>query len=449
MLPIKKLVNDLIESKDLELNRKFILVTQDFSGLGFVIDEINKNGSECLIAYKPKDDLEGDELDAFYTNGDGLVDKIDLDYFMANRNDYKDWYIVFDMNCLPDENDILREEGFKVFGGHSEANKMENEREYTLELAESYGLHSPEHYQFNSVEDGVSFLEDNEDKCYVFKANGSDDCSLTRVPAPGLEPNNANIEMRSTIEALGIDDYILQEKVDGIEVNVEYFVVNGIPVLAQANLEDKRLINGDLGPNTGCMMDVCWEIPMDSKLAQMTAAKWLPYAKELNFTGFVDANCIIGKDNVYFLETCWRCGYNAHPNFFSTLSKKTFLQTAADMLDGVEKYDLYTGFGASITVRLDKSKAGFPIYFPKSLEPNIYFFDVKLENDLYMTNGFAKEIAIITAHDWTVQKAFEKCLLNAEKFRLDDKIQRTDADKTDFPQSPIKRYEALLAMGIL
>lgn len=43
---------------NMQKTRKFVLVSADFSGVGFAIQEIQKNDSEVIIAYKPKEEVE-------------------------------------------------------------------------------------------------------------------------------------------------------------------------------------------------------------------------------------------------------------------------------------------------------------------------------------------------------------------------------------------------------
>ena len=72
-----KIKESLTEEK--KSKRKFVLVTKDFSGMGFAIQEIQKNNSEVLIAYKLSDKLEKDEIKEYDQMGKGFVDKIELD----------------------------------------------------------------------------------------------------------------------------------------------------------------------------------------------------------------------------------------------------------------------------------------------------------------------------------------------------------------------------------
>lgn len=438
---------------DKKEQRKFILVTNDWSGNGFAIAEIQKNGSEVIGAYQPKEDIDPDKKDAYEIQGDGLYETFKLEKIMKNREEYRDWYWIFDGNHNCEEGEILRKEGFKVWGGSQFQYDLENDREYGLDFASEAGLISPPHEEFTSPEDGVNFLESNEDVAYVVKPNSAEDSALTEPFASEMEDTHANIAARKYLQAFKFDDYILQERKKGIEVNVEIMMSQGKPVLAQANLECKKRHNGDLGYATGCAMDVCWVVPLESKLVQMTAGLLVPKFLEVDpkYTGFIDANVIIGEDQVWFLEFCARFGYSAHPNFFTNISKKTAFQSVADMIDGIP-LETKSGFGASVTVSSDRPKMNLPIYVPKSINENFYLFDgyKDEENDKeeYSMGGFGCEIGIVTAHNYTIETAFQDAISNAWKIKFRDRDFRTDGSATDFPTSPVRRYQALVAMKL-
>ena len=129
-----KIKESLTEEK--KSKRKFVLVTKDFSGMGFAIQEIQKNNSEVLIAYKLSDKLEKDEIKEYKQMGKGFVEKIELDELMQNRKDYKDFYFLWDGNHNYEEGEILIKEGFKVWGGSKFTYDLENDREFGVKFAE-------------------------------------------------------------------------------------------------------------------------------------------------------------------------------------------------------------------------------------------------------------------------------------------------------------------------
>jgi phosphoribosylamine--glycine ligase len=434
--------------------RKYILVTETFDGLGFCFDK-RLEDSEVVIAYQylPKDNKDlGEEEEGYLNNGGGMVKKYPLAKLMAKREKLKDWYWIWDLNCNCEESEILREEGFKVFGGSQFTYDLENDRGFGIKFAESCGLKSPEYKEFSSIEEGISFLEQNEDNAYVYKPNHEDN-AYTTVPI-SEEPDKANIEIRRLIKSLGFTDYILQERVNGVEVNVESFYVKGKCVFTWANLENKKVANGEMGVASGCSFDLGWQIDDNCELAEMTVRKFDDKLAEMEYTGFGDANVIISDYNeVNFLEFCFRSGYNSHPNLFINLASKSFLETCADMIDGKFETEFKKGFGASLTIFTDKHKEGLPVYIPESLRDKTYLFfvmkDEEGDEDDICISGYSKEICISTAHNYDIKSSLESVICNAEKIKFSNRYFRTDLADDKVTNSPISRYAGLVSMGLL
>lgn len=438
------------EAEEQVVGRKFVLVTNDFCALGWARQELlSENNSEVIVAYQPKEDEEL-EKEEYMVQGDGIIDKYPLDDIFERREEFKDWYWVWDGNHNYEYHDDLEQEGFKVLSmGGEFCYMLENDREFGLNFAEECGLESPLHQEFSSWSDGVKFLEEHEDKSFVFKPNAEDSSHLTTVPMTE-DPAKANIEIRELLAALQINDFILQEKVKGVEVNVEVFYQKGIPVFAQANLENKRMHNSELGSNCGCAFDICWEISIDSPIALNTVRKFDDKLASKEYTGFADTNVIIGDcDKYYFLEFCFRTGYNAHPTLFHTISDKTYLQTMADLIDGCFEPKFKKGFGCSLTLMNDHFKMGIPIYVPETMEKDFFLFDGYMDDEHLLMGGYGKEIGIITAHNYTIETAFEECLDKADKIKFTNKFYRTDPASHHYQNSPRRRYDALQAMKLI
>jgi phosphoribosylamine-glycine ligase len=434
------------------MERKFILVTNEkYSGLGFAVNEPN-----VILAYRYEKPHTSEELDSLNLVGEGLVNKLPLEFLLENKQDYYDYYWIWDGNHNYEIHDLLKKHGFKVCDmGGKFTYVLENDREFGLQFAESCGLFAPETFEFTSPEDGIAFLEENEDKAYVFKPSNEDDNSLTYVPI-NEEPSKANKEIRQYIEAYASHpatwDYILQEKVKGVEVNIEAFFINGEPYFTHANFEDKFNHQGDTGEATGCSFDIDFEIDLTSRLYIETVGKMEDQLSFKNYTGFADANVIIGDNEVYFLEFCFRPGYNMAPNFFYNLSNKSFFETIADMIDGIKDVKCRPGFGASMTVFANKQRLGLPIYYPECFEDKVYLFDAYMDNDILKMAGIGygdPEILVVLDHGYTIEDSLENVSEIAEEVIFKNCFYRIDAEEGDYKLSPMKRLNALNAMKML
>jgi hypothetical protein len=130
--------------------KQFVIVTQDMSGLGFAKMCIDAK-VPVVMALAPKD---GDENKAkLNLVGQGIVPVRFLNDLLKVKDQFKDDYWVWDQNHNPEIADKLRQDGFKVFGGHQLTFDMENDRNFGVGLVKKAGLVTPETEEFSSVED--------------------------------------------------------------------------------------------------------------------------------------------------------------------------------------------------------------------------------------------------------------------------------------------------------
>lgn len=428
---------------------KFCIVTQDYSGLGWAL-RLKDEGHKVLIAYQPKEkDSQDKEVMKSYLNvGNGLVQKFPLKKIFEKRDKMRDWYWVWDGNHNVEENEALRKEKFKVFGGGKWADTMEHDRNACLKFANKYGLKSPPSFPFTDTKTAIGFAEANEETAYVYKPDEGENFE-TWVPE-SEEAVDANKELCTYLQSVENKPFILQERKDGVETNVEVWFVKGEPKFAFMDIECKKRINNDLGEMVGCAFDYAWEIPLDSESVKQTIGKLYPAYKQMNYTGFSDANFIAAKDGIWFFEKCERFGYNAHPNLLFSVNRDPLGQTLASLVDGNFKPNFSPGFGSSITMATrDGAQGDKAIQFPEKILKDVYFWDVYKKDDLYLTAGYDSNILIVTGFGYTIQTAWENVLAKANLIKFPYRQHRTDGDKTDYPSSPVRRYEALKAMKLI
>src|SRR3954468_23684941 len=145
---------------------KFVVASAFYSGLGFAI-RLQDEGHDVLLAIGEPDDRRRSEQ--FDLVGRGLVSKHTLADVMARRSEFRDWTFIWDENHSVSENELLRSEGFRVFGGGEYADRMEHDREACVELVRRYGLEPPPSFGFDNVDDAQRFLDAHRDATYVYK----------------------------------------------------------------------------------------------------------------------------------------------------------------------------------------------------------------------------------------------------------------------------------------
>ena len=424
---------------------KFVVVTKWFTGLGFAM-RLRDEGHDVELAVAGIDDQR---LQARYALvGNGLVPKRPLAHVMADRERERDTYFIWDENHSVTENECLRENGFKVFGGGRYADTMEHDRDACLDFVGRYGLQSPPSHAFEDAKAALRFLESHPATAFVCKPDVGDNHETYLPQSDRAE--EANVELRAHLRSFrSRSSFVLQERKDGVETNVEVLFVRGEPRFASMTLEAKRRLTGDLGDLGGCAFDFVFAVPLESRAVQETVGRLYPAYREMQYTGFGDANVVVARDGVWFFEKCERFGYNAHPNLFWNLAHDPLGETFAALVNGDFAPNFSPGFGASCTMYMDHPEPGKAIQFPADVYPSLYFFDAQRDSDALLTSGYADSVLCVNAFGYTIPQAWEAALTRAAQVKFPGCSYRLDGAGTDYPSSPMRRYEALAAMHYL
>ena len=425
---------------------RFVVATLHFGGLGFAL-RLQDEGHEVLLATAGIADRRLE--DRYRLVGEGLVPRMPLAAAMAQRSGWRDAIWIWDENHSVAENELLRAEGFLVFGGGSYPDRMEHDREACLLLMGEHGLKPPPSFAFESSAEALTFLDEHRDTAFVYKPDKGEPHD-TWLPQ-SADSAQANQELRQHLRTLGrAGAFVLQERKDGVETNVEVWFVRGEPVFAFMTLESKHKLTGDLGDLVGCGFDFTFVVPVDCRAVRETVGRLFDVYREMQYTGFGDANFIVAKDGLWFFEKCERFGYNAHPNLFWNLNRAPLGETFASLVDGTFRPDFAPGFGASVTMYMDHPSPGKAIHFPDTVASHLYFLDVYREEGQFLTAGYYGEAVLLACgFGYTLPTAWEAALDVAATVHFPGRSYRLDGAGTDYPSSPVRRYEALTAMGYL
>jgi len=210
--------------------------------------------------------------------------------------------------------DEMKAMGKKVIGASTWTEKIEMDRKLGADIAKKIGLKDPETVEFSSLKEGVKFLKmEGRKDLWVFKPENNLDLDMTYVEKfhGELADKIAN-EYR---QRLGTDkvEFILQKRVEGVEISSELWWNGKDAVHFNHTLEDKRLMNFNLGPAIGSQSNTVWIKKDENGLLVKELKRLIPYLKRANYVGPVDINAIISKKDhkPYFLEFSPRFGYDA------------------------------------------------------------------------------------------------------------------------------------------
>lgn len=441
---------------------KFIIVSADASGEGWAKMLLSgaagrgnpreEHNTDVIFSLIPKDDEE--KLENLEKVGEGLLDCIPFDIIWESRKKYRDYLFVFDQNHNSDKAEQLRKEGFMVFGGLKLSDRSEHDRDFGISLIEKAGLDTPETQEFSSIEEGLSFLDENEDRAWVFKPDEPDEKSwVTTCPDHDNDPK-ANREIYNFLKSQNNSTpFILQERVKGVEINVEFFVYEGKPFFAHGNFECKRKYNGDYGKMIGCAQDFEFVMPLNCKILKDTLWKLVELPDFKDYTGFLDMNLIVADNKYYFLEFCQRFGYNSHPNLFLSLAISPLSEILSDwVLGNIDNFYSHfrLGYGASISCNIDVPVMGLPLSFDDETdESRFYPYDTYREDDMDYLCGYDEAVGVVVAHDYDPKSACEEAISKFKRIHYPGKFGRIDLAQIDYLSNPIERLTAIREMGLL
>lgn len=218
--------------------------------------------------------------------------------------------------------DWLRGKGEAVFGGCEEGDKLENDRQKNQKWFADLGFTIAPSQNFKDFDEGIQFVQENDDKKFILKQNGTAPKHLNHKGKfeGGIDMLFHLEEMKkSWNEAeFGPVDYDLMEIVEGMEVAASA-LFNGRDwmrdkdgkMLAFLNFEHKKESDGDLGETTGEMGTLFYGTNSDNKLVQdiLLRPGVAEYLKKIGFRGVFDINCILTDEGeIVPLEPTMRPG---------------------------------------------------------------------------------------------------------------------------------------------
>lgn len=356
----------------------------------------------------------------------------------------KDGLIVFDDVGYGRDQDKLRKQGYKVFGGSALGDKLELNREFGQKIFAEHGLKTVPLKDFNNLDDAVVFAKENPAPWVIKRSGGSikfvSYVSEYEDGRDGISLLRNYLTDKSTSKL----KVSLHKRVRGVEIGVaRYF--NGKEWVGpiEFNTEYTRFMPGDVGPTTSEMGTLAWySEDQKNRLYRETLLKMEPYLKKIGFIGDFSLNCIVNESGAYILEATSRFG-SPIVHLQSEIHSSPWGEFLYALACG-KAYNLKWKKGYGIVVLLavppfpysKKAKEihyyGINIYFKDMKEgemDHIHLEEVSLRtfenNQLYITDNRGY-IAYATAVADTVEEAQLKVYGIAQKVIIPKVIYRND-----------------------
>lgn len=403
-----------------------ILVISNFGVSGELCKRFLEEGNQ--VRYFIKDRASKDI-------NNGIIKKVDA------WEPHVDWcdLVIFDDANFGKIADELREKGKAVVGPCPYSDKLEMDRKFGQEEMKKAGMTILPNWSFKNLDDAIKFVKSNPGR-YVLKPSGiaQDEKCLTYVgKSEDGSDTIAVLENYKKKWANKIHEIQIQTFAKGVEVAVgAFFNGNDFILPAFVNFEYKKLMNGDLGPNSGETGTTgYWS--EDCKIYKETLAKMVGPLRACGYSGYMDVNCIATKEAIYPLELTPRFGV---PTIWLQMEGiKSKLGDFFWAMGTGKKFNLDTESGFQICVVIAVSP--FPFEDPKAFDKyskgkeieikdpsakGIYLCDVKKIGSKWVLAGNSGYAAVCVGKGMTMHEAKENAYDLVKTIALPDSFYRTD-----------------------
>lgn len=382
---------------------------------------------------------------------DGILSKKPL----RTKPDFKKYDLVlFDLTGRPKIAEEVMAQNIPVIGDGNLNTELEEDRLLGIQIMEECDINVPFYETFNDLSEAKKFIR-KTNKRYVFKPNGGQDQdTATTYVSKSAEDMLDYLDKLSTVTKGA--EFILQEVVEGTEISTEawfngdeFFFING-------TLEEKKFMNENHGPNTGCSGNIVWIYDQINppSIFREGLAKMKDFLKEYKYRGMVDLNTIVSDSKLYGLEWTPRFGYDASATIMCCLNSVGDL-FGSIATGGRPELDIKEIFGAGIRLSIppypSEIKNHHPSEIPiKGIEEddaikNCFLYDCCFDgSDSICTVGINGFIAVPIQTGGTLQDAWGRVKEYVKKIHIPDMQYRTDLE-----ESTTKRYITLSRQGWL
>lgn len=306
----------------------------------------NKDGSRCEV-------------------GDGLIKRVP--HWEPSMN-WADLIFVTDNTFYIHQLENYRVKGYPIFGPSIDATAWEQNRELGAEVHERALVKTIPSQKFSNYDDAIAYVKATN-KRYVSKPIGDGDKALSYVAKSPADLCYMLQYWKKKKSHKG--DFILQEFRPGVEMAVGgWFGKGGFSKHWCENWEFKKLMNDDLGVATGEQGTVL-RYTEESLLAEEVLKPLEGMLHGLNYTGYLDVNCIIDKQG-----TPWPLEFTMRPGWplfqiQQALHKGDPAQWMLDLINGEDTLKVRKDIACGVVVsipdypysRLTKRDcSGYPLF---------------------------------------------------------------------------------------
>lgn len=334
------------------------------------------------------------------------VSATDLDGMLALAKELAvDWvFVAPDDPLVMGMADLLRENGFKVFGPSKAAAIIEGSKVFSKNLMKQYGIPTAGYEVFTDADSAIAYLKEQNSYPTVIKADG---LALGKGVIIAQDENDAIAAVKAMMEDKIFGEsgsqLVIEEFLTGPEISVLAFTDGKTVAPMISSMDHKRALDGDQGKNTGGMGTVSPNPYYTEAIAEECMQKiFLPTIHAMNAEGRSFRGCLYfglmaTPKGVKVIE------YNCRFGDPETQVVLPMLETdLLDIMEAVEAQTLHTlpmhwKTGACACVIM--ASGGYPASYEKhkaimGLQENgqhsnalVYHAGTLLEDGVFYTNG--------------------------------------------------------------
>lgn len=331
--------------------------------------------------------------------------------------------------------DTFQDTEVKVFGPTKKAAQIESSKEYAKELMENYDIPTAKYAVFNEYEEAKEYILKHKTPI-VIKYDGLAGGKGVVVAMNDDEALEA-IHLMLHERKYGNSKVIIEEYLEGPEFSFMCFVNNNTVIPMPISQDHKRLLDNDLGPNTGGM-GIYSSVPIISEEDIQTAMEkiMIPTVQAMAcegnpFTGFLYGGLMLTEEGPKVIEFNARFG-DPETEVILPKLESDFLEIIERVL---EEKSLVIRWTNDYYVGVVMASKGYPEAYAKgyqidgldTLDDIVFHMGTKEEDGLIKTNG--GRVLLVLGHDKDLEGAIENAYANVSKISCDNLMYRLDIGK--------------------
>ncbi|MBR3268334.1 MAG: phosphoribosylamine--glycine ligase [Oscillospiraceae bacterium] len=337
--------------------------------------------------------------------------------------------------------DLLRENGFKVFGPSKAAAIIEGSKAFSKNLMKKYGIPTAKYEVFDSAEKAIAYVQEQNTYPTVVKADG---LALGKGVIIAMNEEEATAAIRSIMEDKIFGEsgsrLVVEEFLTGPEVSVLAFTDGETIVPMISSMDHKRALDGDRGKNTGGMGTVSPNPYYTKSIAEQCMREiFLPTMHAMNgenrtFRGCLYFGLMLTPEGPKVIE--YNCRFGDPETQVVLPMLKTDLLEIMEAVEEQRLADLSVHWKSGACACVILASGGYPGKYETGKVIGglnekgqvegaaVYHAGTKLENGEFLTAG--GRVLGVTAAAENLKAALSAAYAAAEKIRFENMHFRKD-----------------------